>query len=232
MTSSIDDGAETAEGRISCWRANATGPSLLARACAKRGITLVHVSSDYVFDGVRASHDELEPLSPLSVYGQAKAAGDLAVAGCPSHYIVRSSWVIGDGRNFVRSMAALSDRVADAGFFCAICFFPSAEKKRCEKRSKKPGRKTRSLFLCLRSMCASSFRDASGLAWKSISARMSKQYNAPVDRPAFRKQARNRAGSLQSGIIQGSQDWARIDGHDHRRKTGAPPRQAGPAGRF
>ena len=109
------DGAETAEGRISCWRANATGPSLLARACAKRGITLVHVSSDYVFDGVRASHDELEPLSPLSVYGQAKAAGDLAVAGCPSHYIVRSSWVIGDGRNFVRSMAALSDRVADAG---------------------------------------------------------------------------------------------------------------------
>ena len=53
------DGAETAEGRISCWRANATGPSLLARACAKRGITLVHVSSDYVFDGVRASHDEL-----------------------------------------------------------------------------------------------------------------------------------------------------------------------------
>ena len=49
------------------------------------------------------------------MYGQAKAAGDLAVAGCPSHYIVRSSWVIGDSGNFVRSMAALSDRVADAG---------------------------------------------------------------------------------------------------------------------
>ena len=109
------DGAETAEGRVRCWRANAAGPALLAQTCAKHDITLVHVSSDYVFDGVRASHDELEPLSPLSVYGQAKAAGDLAVAGCPSHYIVRSSWVIGDGRNFVRSMAALSDRVADAG---------------------------------------------------------------------------------------------------------------------
>ena len=109
------DRAETTEGRISCWKANAVGPALLARACAEYGITLVHISSDYVFDGVRASHDELEPLSPLSVYGQAKAAGDLAVAGCPSHYIVRSSWVIGDGRNFVRSMAALSDRVADAG---------------------------------------------------------------------------------------------------------------------
>lgn len=107
------DGAETSEGRVACWRANATGPALLARACAEHGVTLVHVSSDYVFDGTREAHDEVEPLSPLSVYGQSKAAGDLAVAGCPRHYIVRSSWVIGDGRNFVRTMARLSDRVAD-----------------------------------------------------------------------------------------------------------------------
>ncbi|MCI2183243.1 MAG: NAD(P)-dependent oxidoreductase, partial [Olsenella sp.] len=76
-------------------------------------ITLVHVSSDYVFDGTREVHDEGEPLSPLSVYGQSKAAGDLAVAGCPRHYVLRSSWVIGDGRNFVRTMVGLSDRVAD-----------------------------------------------------------------------------------------------------------------------
>ena len=75
----------------------------------------MHVSSDYVFDGTREVHDEAEPLSPLSVYGQSKAAGDLAVAGCPRHYVLRSSWVIGDGRNFVRTMAALSDRVADPG---------------------------------------------------------------------------------------------------------------------
>ena len=107
------DGAETPEGRRACWAANATGPALLARACAGHGATLVHVSSDYVFDGTRELHDEAEPLSPLSAYGQSKAAGDLAVAGCPAHYVLRSSWVIGDGRNFVRTMAALSDRVAD-----------------------------------------------------------------------------------------------------------------------
>lgn len=107
------DAAETAEGRVACWRANATGPALLARECAGRGITLVHVSSDYVYDGAREVHDEGEPLSPLGVYGQAKAAGDLAAAGCPRHYIVRSSWVVGDGRNFVRTMCGLSDRVAD-----------------------------------------------------------------------------------------------------------------------
>jgi dTDP-4-dehydrorhamnose 3,5-epimerase len=109
------DRAETPEGRRACWAANATGPALLARTCAGHGITLVHVSSDYVFDGTRELHDEAEPLSPLSVYGQSKAAGDLAVAGCPRHYVLRSSWVIGDGRNFVRTMAALSDRVADPG---------------------------------------------------------------------------------------------------------------------
>ena len=109
------DAAETPEGRVTCWKANATGPALLARACAERGISLVHVSSDYVFDGTAELHAEDEPLSPLGVYGQSKAAGDLAVAGCPAHWIVRSSWVIGDGRNFVKTMCALSDRVADAG---------------------------------------------------------------------------------------------------------------------
>lgn len=107
------DGAETPEGRVAAWRANAQGPALLARTCAEHHITLVHVSSDYVFDGTRETHGEDEPLSPLGVYGQSKAAGDLAVAGCSRHYILRSSWVIGEGRNFVRTMRALSDRVAD-----------------------------------------------------------------------------------------------------------------------
>lgn len=108
------DAAETEGGRVAAWRANAVGPALLACACAEHGITLVHVSSDYVFDGTREQHDEEESFSPLGVYGQTKAAGDIAVAGCHSHYIVRSSWVIGDGRNFVKTMAALSDRCADA----------------------------------------------------------------------------------------------------------------------
>ena len=107
------DKAETPEGRISCWKANAQGPALLARTCAEHGIRLVHISSDYVFDGTQELHAEGEPFSPLSVYGQSKAAGDLAVAGCPQHYILRSSWVIGDGHNFVKTMAALSDRCAD-----------------------------------------------------------------------------------------------------------------------
>ena len=106
------DRAETPEGRVTCWAANATGPALLARTCAEHGITLVHISSDYVFDGTRELHDEDEPLSPISVYGQSKAAGDLAVAGLPAHYILRSSWVIGEGKNFAKTMCMLSDKVA------------------------------------------------------------------------------------------------------------------------
>ena len=107
------DKAETPEGRINAWKANATGPALLARTCAEHDITLVHISSDYVFDGTRELHDEQEPFSPINVYGQSKAAGDIAVAGCPRHYILRSSWVIGDGHNFVKTMVNLSNRVAD-----------------------------------------------------------------------------------------------------------------------
>src|SRR5690606_30615271 len=73
--------------------------------------TLVHYSSDYVFDGANPPADgyaEDAPLAPLSAYGQSKAAGDLAVAAAPHHYIVRTSWVIGEGNNFVATMQRLA----------------------------------------------------------------------------------------------------------------------------
>ena len=107
------DKAETPDGRAAAWKANAEGPALLARTAQRHHLTLVHVSSDYVFDGTTEMHREDEPFAPLGVYGQSKAAGDIAVATADKHYILRSSWVIGDGHNFVRTMMALSDRVAD-----------------------------------------------------------------------------------------------------------------------
>jgi len=70
----------------------------------------VHISSDYVFDGSQQLHTETEPFSPLGVYGQTKAAGDALVGSLPAHYLLRTSWVIGDGPNFVRTMASLADR--------------------------------------------------------------------------------------------------------------------------
>ncbi len=68
------------------------------------------MSSDYVFDGTHNTHDENEPFSPLGVYGQSKAAGDIAAATAPHHYIARTSWVIGDGNNFVHTMKSLAEK--------------------------------------------------------------------------------------------------------------------------
>lgn len=105
------DAAETPEGRTKAWAVNALGPALLARAATKHGLTLVHVSTDYVFDGTATSpYTEDDSFAPVSVYGHSKAAGDLAVGTVPRHYIVRTSWVIGEGHNFVRTMSGLAAR--------------------------------------------------------------------------------------------------------------------------
>jgi dTDP-4-dehydrorhamnose 3,5-epimerase len=105
------DTAETPEGRTDAWAANVTAVAALAKVAATNGIALVHVSSDYVFDGTKpAPYTETDPVSPLGVYGQTKAAGDAIVTTVPRHYIIRTSWVIGDGNNFVRTMANLAQR--------------------------------------------------------------------------------------------------------------------------
>jgi len=105
------DAAETAEGRRAAWAANVIGVGALARICTEHRLTLVHVSSDYVFDGtLQRPYREDDPVCPLGVYGQTKAAGDAIVAQVPRHYILRTSWVIGDGANFVRTMADLAQR--------------------------------------------------------------------------------------------------------------------------
>lgn len=104
------DNAETPEGRAAAWSVNVTAVTRLARIALDHDLTLVQVSSDYVFDGTEKTHGEDEPPTPLGVYGQTKAAGDAVVSVVPRHYIVRTSWVIGDGNNFVRTMASLAAR--------------------------------------------------------------------------------------------------------------------------
>lgn len=104
------DQAETTEGRRIAWAVNSSAVAKLARVAREHGIVLVHYSSDYVFDGVNEVHDEEELLGPLGAYAQSKAAGDLAVSTTPRHYLLRTSWLVGDGSNFVRTMAGLADR--------------------------------------------------------------------------------------------------------------------------
>ncbi len=104
------DEAETREGRRTAWSVNAGAVSRLADAADAHGVTLVHFSTDYVFDGEHELHVEDEQPAPLSVYGQSKAAGELAATSTRRHYVLRASWLIGDGANFVRAMASLAAR--------------------------------------------------------------------------------------------------------------------------
>ncbi|MFC7847702.1 sugar nucleotide-binding protein [Arthrobacter sp. NPDC057388] len=104
------DAAETQDGRAAAWEINVNAVARLARIAVEYDLTLVHISSDYVFDGGRDVHDESESFTPLGVYGQTKAAGDAVVSVVPKHYVVRTSWVIGEGNNFVRTMALLAER--------------------------------------------------------------------------------------------------------------------------
>lgn len=104
------DGAESAEGRPAAWSVNAVAPSFLANIARQHDLTLVHISTDYVFDGSQNPHTEDEKFSPVSVYGASKAAGDIAVATTPKHYILRTTWVVGEGKNFVRTMLGLADK--------------------------------------------------------------------------------------------------------------------------
>lgn len=104
------DGAETAEGRVLAWSVNADAVANLVAVAAQYDATLVHISSEYVFDGSVDNHVEDEAFAPLSVYGASKAAGDIAVSLTPKFYIMRITWLIGEGKNFVRTMMDLASR--------------------------------------------------------------------------------------------------------------------------
>jgi dTDP-4-dehydrorhamnose reductase len=110
------DGAESQ--REQAHAVNADGAGNLARAAAEIGTPLLHISTDYVFDGVAPldkdgrprPYVESDPTGPSSVYGQTKLAGERQVlAASPKHTIVRTAWLYGvDGKNFVETMLRLA----------------------------------------------------------------------------------------------------------------------------
>ena len=94
---------------LAAWDVNATGVAHLAWHARRRDVPLVHVSTDYVLRGDHAGDAPVEtPLDPLQAYGVSKAAGELAARLAPRAYVVRTSWLFGDGPNFVRTMLRLA----------------------------------------------------------------------------------------------------------------------------
>ena len=86
---------------------NRDGPANLAKACAETNAPLVHISTDFVFNGKKkAPYNELDPVSPLSIYGKSKADGENEVISqLREHIILRTSWLYGvHGHNFIKTM--------------------------------------------------------------------------------------------------------------------------------
>ena len=103
---------DKAENEVeAAWAANALAPAILATGAAKAGIPILHVSTDYVFDGSREGFYEVDdPVSPLNVYGASKEGGEQAIRTAnPRHAIIRTAWVVSPLRaNFLRTMLRLA----------------------------------------------------------------------------------------------------------------------------
>ena len=105
------DGCE--DNRVYAFAVNGNGPGYIAQACAEVDATLVHFSTDYIFDGTRKEYREDDRPNPINKYGESKLLGEVSVAKNLENYrIVRTSWLYGShGKNFVDTILALSHQI-------------------------------------------------------------------------------------------------------------------------
>lgn len=102
-----------------CRRINAEATALLAGECARRHAAMLYFSTDYVYPGEGSSPlTEDSPTGPRNVYGQTKLEGERSVSLLPRHYILRTSWIFGNGNNFVRTMLRLG---RERGTVSVVC---------------------------------------------------------------------------------------------------------------
>jgi dTDP-4-dehydrorhamnose reductase len=118
-----------------CYAVNLDGPANLTRLCDKYNARLIHVSTDYVFDGKgNTPYQEDDPVSPINVYGHSKAEGEKAViAGSGKHIVLRTSWLYGRyGKNFVKTMLRMGQekreiKVVNDQYGCPTCAYDLAK---------------------------------------------------------------------------------------------------------
>lgn len=105
------DACELPENKAIVQKINIDGVKILAEKAKELDVPFVHISTDYVFDGSKDGeyHENDEP-NPISEYGKNKLESEQAAKLAPKHYIIRTSWVIGDGHNFVKTMLSLAQK--------------------------------------------------------------------------------------------------------------------------
>ncbi len=99
------------EDKETAFKINFEGTKNIADICKKSNITLVYISTDYVFDGTKeGKYQPNDKPNPINIYGESKLAGEKAVQECEKYYITRTSWLYGHhGKNFVETMISLKD---------------------------------------------------------------------------------------------------------------------------
>ena len=188
---------------VTAWAVNRDGAANLAKVCQKQGCVLMHLSTDYVFDGHQTrAYTEHDPLAPLGVYGQSKAAGEERVAAeLQQHIILRTAWVYSvHGHNFVKTMLRLGQthetiRVVNDQFGSPTCAADIAEAllimvKALEARQNVPWGiyhytgKGRTSWHGFALAIFETARQYQSLAVKSVEPIPSREYSAPAPRPA------------------------------------------------
>lgn len=102
------------------YKINALGPRNLSIAAAEVGCKMVHISTDYVFAGdAKKPYTEFDAPAPVSAYGRTKLAGENFVKEfADKHFIIRTAWLYGDGKNFVKTMLKLAEDRDEVGVVC------------------------------------------------------------------------------------------------------------------
>lgn len=113
------------------YKINAIGPRNLSIAATMVGAKMIHVSTDYVFDGTSTTpYNEFSPVAPLGAYGKTKLAGEQFVMQFSNKYfIVRTAWLYGEGKNFVKTMLSLGEEKGEVSVVCDQYGSPTSAKE-------------------------------------------------------------------------------------------------------
>lgn len=195
------------------YRINAIGPRNLSIAASELGAKMIHISTDYVFDGKSSKpYVEFDRPNPQGMYGATKLAGEMMVKDFAEHYFIfRTAWLYGDGKNFVKTMLRLSETNDTVKVVNDQFGSPTSTKELAGAISQLLFTENYGLFhaTCEGSCNWAEFaQEIFRLAGKStkVEGITTEEYNAPAPRPAY--------SILENYMLKLTSDYLFADWHD------------------